>query len=77
MKYQPAMDVSTLTCDQLKRLPIGQWVYHTSPGDKGRFFGEGRTGTVIAWHKRYQGSKHWIEVCRSLYEYGQTVTERN
>jgi hypothetical protein len=74
MKYQPALDVWTLTDHQRAALQIGQWVYAGDRSNMGRFYGQGRS-TVVAWHNN--GKRiGWRNYCRSLYDYGQTVAAK-
>ena len=76
MKYQPAINIWDLNDTERKRLPIGQWVYAGDPANKGRFYGDGRSGTVVAWHDLGK-RKGWKRYCRALYDYGQTVMGRH
>ena len=70
MRYQPALNIWNLSPEQIKALPIGQWIYAGDPSTKGRFYGQGRS-TVIAWHGRGKG--RWAEYCKALHAYGKTV----
>ncbi|CAB4124962.1 hypothetical protein UFOVP63_45 [uncultured Caudovirales phage] len=71
MRYHKAVNIWNLNEIQLKRLPIGQWVYAGDPANKGRFYGQGRT-TVVAWFN-YGKRPDWVSYCAKLRDYGRTV----
>ena len=76
VRYIKAPDIWTLTDEQRAKLQPGQWVYAGPFGDTGgRFLGQGRASTVVAW----QGNRRATEARAyesTLRTYAQSIAPK-
>jgi hypothetical protein len=70
MRYRHAINIWNWSDEQLRTLPIGQWVYAGHRSVMGRFYGQGKT-TVVAWVGNGKG--RWRSYCEAIRDYGRTV----
>jgi hypothetical protein len=71
-RYTKTVDIWTLDEDQRRRLPIGQWVTAGPDGPKGRWMGQGRGSSVVAWLGNSQKGR-WLQYMRTLRQYAISV----
>lgn len=71
-RYTKTIDIWTLTEEERSLLPIGQWVTAGPDGPKGRFMGQGRATTVVAWLENGRG--RWRSYMKTIRNYARSVT---
>jgi len=72
MRYMKTVDIWTLDDEQRRKLPIGQWVTAGPDGPKGRWMGQGRASSVVAWLDNGRG--HWRSYMRTIRQYAISVS---
>jgi len=71
MRYTKTLDLWTLDDEQRRKLPIGQWVTAGPDGPKGRWMGQGRASSVVAWLDNGRG--RWRSYMRTIRQYAISV----
>jgi hypothetical protein len=73
-RYQKALDIWPLSPEERAGLAIGQWVFAGEPENKGRFYGEGRASTVVAWLGNAKGKRgNYRAYMAAIRDYGRSV----
>jgi len=71
-KFTKAGNIWALSSDQVKALPVGQWVYAGEPDNKGRFLGVKPSGTVVvAWLGNARNAKNYRAYMRTCRDYAR------
>ena len=58
MRFTKTIDIWQLTSEERAQLQPGQWVKSGPHGSLGRFYGEGRASTVVAWTGNARGHRN-------------------
>lgn len=76
MAFKKAINIHTLSDEQIKTLKPGQWVYASDKEDKGVFCGVRESGTVVvAWYKNAKGYPSYNEYLQVMMGYAQGVNK--
>lgn len=73
MRYEPTIDIWTLTDEQRAKLPVGQWVTAGPDSARGRFLGAGRSTQVVAWLPNARGSGDYRGYMTTLRNYARSI----
>ena len=73
MRFQPTIDIWSLTDEQRASLQPGQWVMAGPSGPRGRFLGQGRT-TVVGWLDNARGHRSYRAYMRTLRDYARSIS---
>jgi hypothetical protein len=73
-RYAPTLDIWALDDEARAALPVGQWVTAGPDGPRGRFLGQGRASTVVAWLGNARGSRDYRGYMATLRTYARSVS---
>jgi hypothetical protein len=71
MKFTKAKDIWLMTTEQIKKLPVGQWVYAGDKNSLGRFYGVRSTGVVVVAWKNNAKNNDYFQYCKTLNTYAK------
>jgi hypothetical protein len=71
MKFTKAIDIWTLTKEQMSKLMPGQWVYAGDRSGMGRFYGVRSTGVVVVAWKDNAKNNDYFTYCKTLNNYSK------
>lgn len=72
--YKKTIDIWALSTSQIAALTPGQWVKAGQYGDKGRFHGVKKSGSVVvAWYHNAKNSGDYNKYNKTLYTYAQVT----
>lgn len=71
MKFTKAIDIWTLTKEQMGKLLPGQWVYAGDRSSMGRFYGIRSTGVVVVAWKDNAKNNDYFTYCKALSNYSR------
>lgn len=74
MRFTATVAIWTLDTDARRRLQPGQWVRAGEDGPLGRWMGEARASSVVAWVGNGRG--RWRSYCRTIRTYAKSVGAR-
>jgi len=72
MKFTKAINIWSLSKDQMKTLKPGQWVYAGDRSNLGRFYGvRSFSDTVVVAWKENAKNNDYFNYCNTLYTYAK------
>ncbi|KUL94308.1 hypothetical protein DK26_14930 [Bosea sp. WAO] len=72
-RFRATLDIWPLSDAERAALPVGQWVTAGPDGPRGRFYGQGRASTVVAWVGNARRSRDYAGYMRAIRDYGRSV----